>query len=165
MTIYLDMDGVIADFFGAVEKKYEARHWKALNMRVVIAEIANTNWFYKLDEFSTSKKLVESVQKISEGDWGICSSPLRQDTFNSAYWKRRWLEDRGWIPWNLDKLIFTSNKSQYARAPFTGEPNILIDDKYSNIDQWNNAGGIGIWYQANECDVNELIKKIEKSLK
>ena len=29
-NIYLDMDGVIADFFGALEKHYKVEHWKDL---------------------------------------------------------------------------------------------------------------------------------------
>ena len=30
MKLYLDIDGVIADFFGAIEKKFEIDHWKDL---------------------------------------------------------------------------------------------------------------------------------------
>jgi len=142
MTVYLDMDGVLADWFGKVEQVYEADHWKQLNMDVVVAEI----------------------DKMTKGDWGICSSPLRGDTFNSAYWKRRWLEDRNWIPKNWKDLIFTSNKEKFARASFTGEPNILIDDKLTNVDKWNDAGGIGIRYQANEDPVEYVLERVESSL-
>lgn len=164
MTVYLDMDGVLADWFGKVEQVYEADHWKELNMDVVVAEISNTNWFYKLDEFPTAKTLVAEIDKMTKGDWGICSSPLRGDTFNSAYWKRRWLEDRNWIPKNWKNLIFTSNKEKFARAPFTSEPNILIDDKYSNVEKWQDAGGIGIRYQANEDSVEYVLERVESSL-
>jgi hypothetical protein len=164
MTVYLDMDGVLADFFGRVEEVYEVDHWKNLNMDVVIAEIQNTNWFYKLDEYPTAKRLVREVEDMTDGDWGICSSPLRGDFYNSAYWKRRWLEECDFMPRDWKKLVFTPTKEKYARVPFTGEPNILIDDKYSNVDKFNAAGGIGIRYQANEHSIEYVLERIESSL-
>ena len=165
MTVYLDMDGVLADFFGKVEEVYHVDHWKELNMDVVIAEIQNTNFFLKLDEFPTASKLVREVENMTGGDWGICSSPLRGDHFNSAYWKRRWLEERDFIPREWKKLVFTPNKEKYSRASFTGEPNILVDDKYSNVDKFTNAGGIGIRYQANEDSLEYVLERIETSLR
>ena len=35
MTIYLDMDGVIADFFGGLEVKYGVDHWKSVQDREI----------------------------------------------------------------------------------------------------------------------------------
>ena len=164
MTVYLDMDGVLADFFGKVQEVYHVEHWKELNMDVVFAKIRNTNFFYKLDEFPTAHKLVREVEDMTSGDWGICSSPLRDDHFNSAYWKRRWLEERDFIPRDWKKLVFAPNKEKYARAPFTGKPNILVDDKYSNVDKFTDAGGIAIRYQANEDSLEYVLERIETSL-
>ena len=65
----------------------------------------------------------------------------------------------------IDKLIFTGMKEKWATNKLDGSPNILVDDKPTNISRWKDKGGIGILYQANECDVDELIKKVSESIK
>ena len=165
MTVYLDMDGVLADFFGKVEEVYHVDHWKELNMDVVIAKIQNTNWFYKLETFPTAKTLVAEIDKMTKGDWGICSSPLRGDTFNSAYWKRVWLTDMALLPEDLSDLVFTQNKHKYTKDPVDRRPNILIDDKPENVERFNAAGGIGIRFQANQDDLEEyLFVELDKAI-
>ena len=159
--IYLDMDGVIADFFGGLQDHYKVIHWKHIpNLEDTILNLRNTDIFYKLPEFETTKQLMDKVK--SYGDWGICSSPLRGDHNNSAYWKRRWLEDKGFMP-EVENCIFTSNKHKYAVNRLTGKPNILIDDKIDNIKRWEQAGGIGIRFQCDKDDINEyLFVELEK---
>ena len=65
----------------------------------------------------------------------------------------------------IDKLIFTGMKEKFATDKLDGKPNVLVDDKPSNIDRWIKKGGIGVLYQANEDSVDELIKKLDKILK
>ena len=166
MTIYVDMDGVIADFFGGLERKYKAMHWKDIyDVDERVLELRNTNFFDTLDKFETSDKLIEFVRELSDGDWGICSSPIRYDFANSTFNKRKWLERNGYMPL-VSKCIFTGNKHKYATAGITGKPNILIDDKPDNIKRWIDAGGIGIRYQANEDDLEEyLFRTLEEVYK
>lgn len=162
MTLYLDMDGVIANFFDAFAKKHGKEHWKLIqDKEKAIATLRYTDFFNTLEKFPTSDALVEFAR--STGDWGICSSPLTGDRDNSAYWKRVWLTRMGYLP-DLDKLIFTGMKEKYATDNLDGTPNILVDDKPSNIDRWVKKGGIGILYQANENRLEDLIEKIRKSL-
>ena len=163
MTIYVDMDGVIADFFGGLQDHYKVVHWKHIpNLEDTILNLRNTDIFYKLPEFETTKQLMDKVK--SYGDWGICSSPLRNDFANSTYWKRKWLEEKGYMP-EVSKCIFTGRKESYATNIVTGEPNILIDDKPANIQRWIDKGGIGIRYQANEDDLVEyLFEELDKHL-
>ena len=43
-------------------------------------------------------------------------------------------------------------------------PNILIDDKPSNIDRWEAKGGIGIRYQANKDSLDYLKNKLKEAI-
>ena len=143
--IYLDMDGVLADFFGGIQKFYGVEHWKMLKEDQILG-VKGTDFFYKLDPFESAHKLVEHVKTVAwqnEMHWGVNTSPLRGDMMNSAYWKRRWLEAEGIMP-DVDKLVITGRKEQYAVNKFDGSPNILIDDKPTNITRWQEKGGIGI---------------------
>ena len=163
--IYLDMDGVLADFFGGLAKFYGVEHWKMVKEDKIYG-LKGSNFFHTLDAFDTSQDLIDFVKHIaSKNDmqWGINSSPLRGDMMNSSYWKRRWLEDHGWIP-DIDNLIFTGRKEQYAINKFDGSPNILIDDKPTNIARWIEKGGIGIRYQANEDDLEYLFPKLKEAI-
>ena len=111
MTVYLDMDGVIADFFDGFAKAFGKNHWKQIqNKEKSIVELQGTDFFNTLELFPTSKALVNFVRDT--GDWGICSSPLRGDRDNSAYWKRVWLTRHGFLP-PINKLIFTGQKEKY----------------------------------------------------
>ena len=169
-TIYLDMDGVIANFFKSFADKNNVDHWKSIKEKdKALNELVGTDFFYHIPTFREdrngvignhgaclSSEIVNFVKEISEGNWGICSSPLRGDHNNSAYWKRRWLEDRGFMP-EVENCIFTSNKHKYAINRLTGLPNILIDDKIDNIKRWEQAGGIGIRFQCDKDDLDEYL--------
>ena len=169
-VIYIDMDGVIADFFGGIAKKCGVDHWKSIQDRdKIFVELRNPEFFYTLDTFhnlycSTSDLIVEHVKDLARQngiEWGICSSPLRGDHNNSAYWKRRWLEDYGFMPPLVENCVFTSNKHKYAWNEVTHRPNILIDDRPDNIRRWIEAGGIGIVFQCDQDDLETLFKKLE----
>ena len=48
MNIYLDMDGVIANFFGAFAKANNVDHWKSIKQKEkALADLVGTDWFYK----------------------------------------------------------------------------------------------------------------------
>jgi len=176
MIVYLDMDGVLADFFGGLCKKFEVEHWKQIpDIDRAIDSLKGTDFFFQLEPFrekefrsgvgivSLSYELIRFVRNLTGDNWGICSAPLRGDVSNSSYWKRRWLDKYDWMP-PVQNCIFESNKEKYAVSEIDGTPNILVDDKPSKVAKWNAAGGIGIRYQADEDDLWEyLMPKLKES--
>ena len=167
MKIYLDMDGVLADFFTGFANHFGKDHWKQIqNKEKSIQELQGTDFFNTLDTFPSTIELVNFVKNLVGDDWGINSSPLRGDRDNSAYWKRVWLTKHGIMP-KVENLIFTGRKEQYAMDKIDGTPNVLIDDKPDNVGRWIAKGGIGIRYQANQDSLvtlkQKLIGIVEKS--
>ena len=156
--IFLDMDGVLADFFGGIEKRYGVDHWKSIQDREIkFAELRNTDFFFSLEPFKRAYELTQYVTKLAGFEnYGICTSPLRGDRDNCAYWKRRWLEKHHMMPY-IGNLIITANKHKYVWDQVSRNPSILVDDKPENIKRWRDAGGIGIRYQANEDDLEEYL--------
>ena len=163
--VYLDMDGVLADFFGGVEFLYGVDHWKELTndktkdlKKQVIDRITGTDFFAVLPKFPTADTLIDMVKKFTGGKFSINTSPLRGDHENSAKYKRVWISNNIEQP---DEIIVTGRKESYAKDKGTGTPNILIDDRPVNIERWQAAGGYGILYQANRDSLEKVKKGLE----
>jgi len=162
--VYVDMDGVLADFFGGVEKLYGVEHWKQLTSdktkdlkQEVINRITGTDFFATLPEFPTADQLIDMVKKFTGGTFSILTSPLRGDHEVSSKYKKIWIQQHIEKP---AQTIITGRKESYAKDKASGTPNILIDDRPVNIERWQNAGGYGILYQANR----DPLTKVEQAL-
>jgi hypothetical protein len=163
--VYLDMDGVLADFFGGVEFLYGVEHWKQLTndktkdlKKEVIDRITGTDFFAVLPKFPTADALIDMVKKFTGGNFSINTSPLRGDHENSAKYKKVWISNNIEQP---DEIVVTGRKETYAKNKGTGTPNILIDDRPVNIQRWQAAGGYGILYQANRDQLTKVQKGLE----
>ena len=163
--VYLDMDGVLADFFGGVEFLYGVEHWKQLTndktkdlKKEVIDRITGTDFFAVLPKFPTADALIDTVKKFTGGNFSINTSPLRGDHENSAKYKRLWIQNNIETP---DSIVVTGRKETYAKDKASGTPNILIDDRPVNIQRWQAAGGHGILYQANRDSLTKVQKGLE----
>ena len=164
-TVYLDMDGVLADFFGGVEKMYGVEHWKQLTndktkdlKKEVIDRITGTDFFATLPKFKSADALIDMVKEFTGGKFSINTSPLRGDHENSAKYKKVWIQNHIEQP---DEVVVTGRKESYAKDKGTGAPNILIDDRPVNIERWQGAGGYGILYQANRDQLSKVKKALD----
>ena len=164
-TVYLDMDGVLADFFGGIEKLYGVQHWKELTSdktkdlkTEVIKKITGTNFFETLPKFNTADQLIKIVTDFTGGIYSINTSPLRGDNKNSAYYKKVWIGKH--LP-KPQEIIVTGRKESYAMNK-NNKPNILVDDRPINIQRWTGRGGYGILYQANKDSVDKVKNGLEE---
>ena len=151
-TIYLDMDGVIVDFdkqfkdaFGMSPREYEQgfgieMFWKKIEERGV--------GFWRGMEWMPGGQ--ELYKRVSQHDHYLLSSPSRSET--SKIGKHMWKKDN--TP--NTKLILSRS---YNKKNYADRSNILIDDRESNIQQWRDAGGIGILYKSAE-QVNKELDKL-----
>jgi 5'(3')-deoxyribonucleotidase len=145
--IYVDMDGVLADFFGEWAKVMKVDHYSKIDdvdINVALQKIRDTNDFWlKLPMLPQAKQLLGLIKKI-KGSYNICSSPLADDP-NSEPHKREWIKKNlSFFP--PKEIIITSNKPKYATQS-DGTPNILIDDFGKNVNEWEAAGGEGFKYK------------------
>lgn len=162
--IYLDMDGVLADFFHEYAKlagvpankfgRHDYRSIPAGKHDPTLDQMIGTDFFGHLPKFSTTDALVHLVLKYVP-HYHICSSPLRGDHANSEHWKRVWIQ-HNLNPQPKD-IVITDTKERWA-VNSDGSPNILIDDRGQNIERWRAQGGIGIKYQADEDSLDKVAK-------
>jgi len=155
--IYLDMDGVLADFFteyaklaGITSGNY--RDIPPAKADPTLDKMVGTDFFLRLPKFSTADSLVNLVLKYVKA-YNICSSPLRGDHKNSEHYKREWIKKH--LNPKPAEIIITGQKERHA-VNADGSPNILIDDRGTNIVAWRARGGIGIKYQADEDSLQKV---------
>ncbi|NNE31893.1 MAG: hypothetical protein HKN40_05935 [Winogradskyella sp.] len=149
--IFLDMDGVIVDFdkrfedqFGMPPREFENnfgkdKFWEKIDSKGV-------GFWRGMDWMPGGQQL---YNRVAKHDHALLSSPSRSDL--SKIGKRMWRKDN--TPNTKLILARSYNKKNYA-----DKSNILIDDRADNIQQWKDAGGIGILYQSAEQAMKELDK-------
>jgi 5'(3')-deoxyribonucleotidase len=166
--LYLDMDGVQADFFGAWADKHNVSHWKDIvNKENEIEELANStpenvySFFRNLRPLKGGKQIIEWIQQHNI-PYTVLSAPLRgpyADVSKQA--KKDWLDD--YHPDSSSNAIFTSQKHKYAVS--NGIANVLVDDFGPYIEKWTNAGGIPVKHE-DESEVptaaQDTITQLEK---
>ncbi|MAO20067.1 MAG: hypothetical protein CMJ25_04875 [Phycisphaerae bacterium] len=149
--IYSDMDGVLTDFDKSFEKyskgipprEYEKKFgkegfWELIDGQGKVGFWVGMPWMEDGKDY---------WNYIKDYDVELLSSPSRSET--SRLGKRLWVRNN--LPGIKLHLAQAYNKKNYA------EPNhILIDDRKSNIEQWREAGGIGILHTSASDTIKQL---------
>ena len=159
--VYLDMDGVLADFFGEWSRISDVDHYKDINdveAKLQLVRDHPTFWV-DLPMLPHAKALIKAVVE-KYGEYRICSKPLEGDT-RSKPGKMEWIQ-KHLSDMPPAEVILTADKAKYATHD--GAPNILVDDYGVNINSWRAAGGIGIKYDDSAFpQVAKILTSIAKS--
>lgn len=166
--LFLDMDGVQADFFGAWSKRSGVDHWKAIgNKEAEIEELAHSSadqvydFFYRLEPLSGGMKVISWLRK-NKIPYTVLSAPLR-GPFKEASVKAKkdWLDK--YHPGSSSNAIFTDQKFKHAMDG--GVANVLVDDFGKYLKAWSQAGGIAVKHEDQYEDPDtgsHTIEKLEK---
>lgn len=170
--LYLDMDGVQADFFTQWARwhnqKFGQSHverYKDIGSKEQreqsISELSAEGpefierYFATLPTLPGGQRLIRWLRQ-NKIPFTVLSAPLRGMHQPSIAGKRTWLDAHN--PGTSADAIFTGTKERYATSG--GQPNVLVDDFKKYINAWTAAGGIGILYR--DSDVASVIQELAK---
>jgi len=165
--IYLDMDGVLADFDAGLRALGIEPDQATNKSRSLMTpdEVVMKDKVYDAilaQPFFNTLPLMHDAQSL----WDFCApfepviltaAPSRESGFEkAAREKREWIEEHfGPIP--DERFICThSSKKQNYVGHLPGRVQVLVDDRPSNVDQWRGAGGHGILHLSAEASIGLL---------
>jgi len=135
--IFCDMDGVLVDF----DKGYNNLTGKPTNHNDVQDKY---EYWVNLPWMSDGMILWNYIKKFTPY---ILTAPSRDP--GSKQGKIEWAN-------RLDGMKNIYFKPAYAKAEYSKKNRILIDDKSSTIEQWNQRGGIGILHTSTTNTIKQL---------
>jgi|LakMenE01Jun11ns_1017448.scaffolds.fasta_scaffold9763595_3 5'-nucleotidase len=154
-TLYLDMDGVVADFdeyafraFGFAPSIgiYTDDKWNKL--------ATNPRIYRDLLPTEYAQRLYQECVKLClkyNYNWAFLTAvPKRNDVKFAFYDKVEWAQK--YFP-NVPVFFGPYSKDKHQHCKIN---DILIDDRQSNIDEWNAAGGIAILHRDYESTILQL---------
>jgi len=153
LKIFVDMDGVLADFVQGVEGPEflngPLTHDAEYDTRKL--ELSNKGLFAKLPKMADMDHLVDHIKQSGEY-WEILTAT------GDVNRKRVAADKYTWIRKNVDSdVLVTCTIKGKNKAAFAKPNHVLIDDRLENIEAWTKAGGIGILHKNAQETIEKLI--------
>lgn len=140
ITLYLDMDGVLADF----NKEYLKENPNVYDRKRFYNAVMFSKIFLKLDYMPDAYELLNHCKKLHDVNIEILTSMGTHDPIQGGEAKRQkliWLEQRG-ITY---KANFVRTKAE--KANFATPRSILVDDSVGCIAPFLKEGGRGVLHK------------------
>lgn len=154
--IFVDMDGVLADFLKGVESPEYIGHPLTNDAKGHTEyddrkeELTNKRLFANLPPMSDMYDLLAYIRHC-ETPWEILTAAGAVNRELVVYDKNEWIK-RYVDPTIPVTCTFTGTQ----KAAYAFEGNVLIDDREKNINAWEDAGGIGILHTSARETINAL---------
>ena len=139
--IYLDMDGVIADFDKRYKELYKMKPKEAEDKKEFYKFFDNfitTKQFATLDLLPDAVTLLNYLSKLNIPTEILSSTSSEKRDADIRAQKLMWLQTHN-IGFKVNLVPGKRLKKDFSNAN-----SILIDDTPVNIDQWRREGGVGI---------------------
>ena len=143
-TIYIDMDGVVADWETAAEQHIQKQ--KDINSLWPNEEwekIRSQHHFYRhLPEMPRAQEMMALARRFrDELGWRLCmltAIPHKNDMHDTFHDKVDWMAER-WPEVRVHFGPYSQDKQHHCQPG-----DILVDDRTSNCKEWAARGGIAV---------------------
>lgn len=163
-TLYLDMDGVVADFdayaykvlrFGPSQGIYPDEKWGKLK--------SNPRLYRDLEKTPYADELVFQCSVFAKRNnfelKFLTAVPKNNDLPWTFYDKVKWVEKNGFDTIPVMFGPYSKDKHTHCKVG-----DILIDDRTSNIEEWTAAGGYGILHRDSYEKTLEKLYQYENTI-
>ena len=150
--IYLDLDGVFADFNGAVQKHCPGLIYQQHSKQIWQVLETIPNFFSTLDVLP-SLKIYDDITSNTNIEMQFLTALPRA----TGYLKTAQRDKTDWVHQYIDWAQVNCVSSWEMKKYFCrGKHDLLIDDSPRNIEDWAKAGGTGILHITLEDTITKL---------
>ena len=157
-NIYLDMDGVVADFdqrfidlSGMLPKEYEDKFGRK-EFWDFIDEKNKLKFWVGIPEMSDAKQLVDYI--TPHGFQMLTAPSIKKQSYLG---KMLWIKNHVGSLFSFKPYInFKKAKDKHNVKSNLTSNDILIDDREDTIARWNAAGGTGVHHTSASSTINKL---------